>query len=174
VSVSSESRPVESPRLSVADVQQLAAAQLSVGSRVGYTVLLVVSITMAAGVGSLWATEPSLPTRTHVAFACIVGMALTWSVFATWVLARRRVLLGTDRVLAAKIGLAFSAMATTGIVSVGYWGGVGRPAYVGGLVNSALCVVAAVLFVRARRRLETLSRRRRELERHLGSSQIGV
>jgi ABC-type antimicrobial peptide transport system permease subunit len=95
-------------------------------------------------------------------------MALTRSVFATWVLSQRRVLLGTDRVLAAKIGLAFSAMTTTGMLSVADWAGMGRSAYVGALVNGALCVVAAILLVRARRRLEALSRRRRELERHLG------
>jgi len=29
--------------------------------------------------------------------------------------------------------------------SVGYWAGMGRPAYVGALVNGALCVVAAML-----------------------------
>ena len=161
---SSPSKSLESPGHSVAEMQQLAAAQLSLRSRVGYTVLLVASLTMAVAVGSLWATEPSLPARTHAAFGVIVGMALAWSVFATWVLTRRRVLLGMDRVLAAKIGMGFSALSTVGMWSVGYWSGMGRPAYVGALVNGALCVVAAMLFVRARRRLEVLVRRRRELE----------
>lgn len=165
---SSRPRSLESPRTSIADIQQLAAAQLSVRSRLGYILLLVMSLTIAAAVGSLWATEALLPARTHAAFAAIVGMALTWSVFATWVLSRRRILFGTDRVLAAKIGLAFSALATVGMFSVGYWGGVGRSAYLGALVNVGLCTVAAVLLVRARRRLEALLRRRKELERHLG------
>jgi hypothetical protein len=166
----SESQPVDTPRLSVADIQQLAAAQLSLGSRVGYALLLMASLTVATGVASLWVTEPSLPTRTSVAFACIVSMALTWSGFAAWVLTRRRVLLGTDRVLATQIALSFSACATVGMLSLGYWGGVGRPAYAAGILNSALFLIAASLFVRARHRLNMLSRRRGELERHFSSS----
>ncbi|MEO6212707.1 MAG: hypothetical protein ABIP65_03670 [Vicinamibacterales bacterium] len=165
---SSETRKIDSPRISVTDIQRLAAAQLSLPSRVGHALLLAVSLTMAAAVGSLWATEPWLPARTHIAFALIVSMGLAWAVFAAWVLARRRVLLGTDRVVAARMGLAFSAVCTLGMLAVGYWGGAGRPAYLAALVESPLCVVAAVVLVNARRRVETLSRRRMELERQLG------
>ena len=160
--------PSEPPRPSVADVQRLATTQLSVASRVGYTMLLAASLTIAAAIGSLWATEPALPMRTHLAFALIVGMAFTWVLFAAWVLTRRRALLGKDRVLSATIGLVFSAVATAGMLSAGYWGGAGRPAYLGGLVNGLLCAGAATLLVRARRQLAALSRRRWELERQLG------
>src|SRR5678815_4371066 len=97
----SDARSIDTPARSVADIQQLAAAQLSLPSRVGHTALLMVSVTMAVAVGSLWATEPSLPMRTQMAFAVIVAMSLGWTVFAMWVLTRRRVLLGTDRVVAA-------------------------------------------------------------------------
>ena len=164
----SSPEPIDSPRLSVADIQRLAAGQLSLPSRLGHALLLVASLTMTAAVGSLWATEPFLPARTHAAFALLTGIGVAWSLFAAWVLARRRLLLGRDRVVAARMGLVFSALCAVGMLAVGYWGGVGRSAYVGALVQSVLCGVAAVLLVKARRHVESLSRRRRELERQLG------
>ena len=159
-----DARSIDTPARSVADIQQLTAAHLSLPSRVGHTALLMVSVTMAVAVGSLWVTEPSLPMRTQVAFAVIVAMSLGWTAFATWVLTRRRVLLGTDRVVAATMALAFSTICTVGMVAVGYWGGVGAPAYTAALVESPLAVVAAILLVRARQRVSVLMRRRRELE----------
>jgi hypothetical protein len=165
---SSEFHAPDSQRVSIADIQRLAAGELSLPSRFGHALLLVVSLTMAVAVGSLWATEPSLPMRTQIAFALIVSAALAWSVFATWVLVRRRVLFGSDRVVAATMGLAFSALFTAGMLAVGYWGGFGRPAYAGALVESLFCGVAGVLLVNARRRVAGLSRRRKELERQLG------
>ncbi len=163
---------IESPRVSIAEIQHLAADQLSLRSRIGHTLVLVVSLTMAVGVGSLWVTEPSLPLRAHVAFAMIVSMALTWSGFATWILFRRRVLLGTDRVIAARIGVAFSGLATVAMLALGYWGGAGRPAYLAGLINGGLFLCAMVLLVRAQRRLAALVLRRRELEQHLKSERV--
>jgi hypothetical protein len=106
--------------------------------------------------------------RTHVAFALIVSVALAWVVFASWVLARRRVLFGSDRVVAATMGLAFSALFTAGMLAAGYWAGFGRPAYAGALVESLFCGAAGLLLVNARQRVATLSRRRQELERQLG------
>ena len=159
--------PSQSPKPSMTEVQRLATSQLSMASRVRYTVLLAASLTIAVAIGSLWVTEPALPVRTHIAFALIVGMALTWVLFAAWVLTRRCALLGRDRVLSATIGLVFSAVATAGMLSFGYWGGAGRPAYLGAVVNGALCAGAAMLLGRARRQLEALSRRRRELEHRL-------
>jgi hypothetical protein len=161
---SSDIRSIDSPKVTVADIQQFAAAQLSLPSRMGHVALLVVSLTMAVAVGSLWATEPSLATRTRIAFAVLVSLNLGWAVFATWVLARRRVLLGTDRVVAATMALGFSTVCAAGMLAVGYWGGVGTPAYTAALVESPLCIVAAMLLVRARRRVDALRRRQRELE----------
>lgn len=156
------------PALTVADIQRLAAQHLSLPSRIGHVLLLVVSLTMAAAIGSLWLTEPSLPVRTHVAFALIVTASLAWAGFAVWVLTERRVLFGLDRVIAARMALGFSLTCAVGMMAAGYWGGAGTPAYVGAALESPLCVVAAVLLVRARRRVEALSRRRRELEARLG------
>lgn len=158
---------IDSPRPSVAEIQRLAAAELSRPSRVGHVALLVVSVMMAATIGSLWATEPSLPQRTHLAFAIIVGAALAWAIFALWVLARRRPLFGADRVLAAKMGLTFSTVGAVGMGALGCWGGLGRSAYLGALVQAALCGVALVLLVRAQRHVAALARRRQEIEGQL-------
>ncbi len=163
-SLSQSQQPIDAPRPSVADIQRLAAAHLSLPSRMGHVLLLVMSLIMAAAIGSLWATEPSLPLRTHVAFALIVSIALAWAIFSAWVLARRRVLFGADRVLAARMGLTFSALGAVGMAALGYWGEFGRGAYLGALVQSVLCGVAVVLLVRARRRVEALARRRRQIE----------
>ena len=152
------------PRPSVAEMQRLVSAQLSQPSRLGHVLLLSVSLLVATAIGSLWATEPSLPPRTHVAFAAIVGIAVAWAVFSGWVLARRRVLFGADRVLAAKMGLTFSLLGAVGMAALGYWGGLGRGAYLGALGQALLCGLAAVLLIRARRHVDALSRRRRELE----------
>jgi len=171
--VTFQTEPIDSPRLPVCGSQRLTAARLSVPSGAGRTLLLVVSLTMAAAIGSLWATEPFLPARTHAAFGVVVSIALAWSVFAVWVLARRRVLFGRDRVVASGMGLGFAALCTAGMLAVGYWGGVGQPAYVAALVETLLCGVAAVLLVRARRRVAALSSRRRELERQMGDPYLG-
>jgi hypothetical protein len=162
-----QSRPIESPRPSVADIQRLAAAQLSLPSRLGHVLLLMLSSIVAAAVGSLWATEPGLPMRTHIAFALIVSIAVAWATFSLWVLARRRVLFGADRVLAAARGMTFSALGAAGMGALAYLGEVGRGAYLGALVQIVICAVAVVLFIRARRRVAALSRRRQEVEEQL-------
>lgn len=59
---------------------------------------------MTAVTGSLWATEASLPLRTHIAFAGIVVIGAAWMGVAVYVLTRRRPLYAADRVLAT--GLA--------------------------------------------------------------------
>ena len=161
--------PFDVPRVSAADIQRLAAAELSLPSRIGHLVLLGVSLLMAIGVGSLWATEPSLPPRTHVAFALIVGVAIAWVFFALWVLARRRVLFGSDRVLAATMGLVFSSAGAVGMAALGYSGAAGPGAYAGAAMHLALAGVALVMLSKARRRVEALSRRRRELEAQLAN-----
>jgi hypothetical protein len=139
----------------------------------GHVLLLVMSLMVAAAIGSLWATEPSLPPRTHAAFALIVTAAMAWAIFSAWVLARRRVLLGTDRVLAARMGLTFSALGAVGMGALGYWGEAGRGAYFAALMQVALCGLAGVLLLRARRRAEALVRRRRQIEQELANVRRG-
>src|SRR5690349_8388004 len=164
--------PVDPSPASVGDMQRLVSAQLSLPSRLGHVSLLIVSLMMAAGIGSLWATEPALPPRTQLGFALIVAGSIAWAMFATWVLARRRILFGADRVVAATMGLVFSTIGATGMMALGYWGGVGRGAYAGAVMHGALSGMAALLLVKARRRVEVLSRRRQELDHRLATRGI--
>lgn len=140
---------------------------MSLPSRLGHSLLLVVSLTVAAGVASLWATEPALPARVHAGFAAIVGIALAWAAFAAWVLARRRVLFGADRVLAAGMATVFTAAGALGFAAIGFAGYGGRAAFVGAGVHGALCVLSGVLLRRARRHVAALRQRQRELETEL-------
>ena len=153
------------PPLSIADVQRMTSDQLSLPSRVGYSALLVASLTMTAVVGSLLATEPVLPGRTRVAFFVMVGISLGWATFAAWVLSNRRVMFGRDRLIAARMALTFCVLSTLVMLGVGALGGGGRAAYGAAAAETVLCVVAAVLLIRARRSVERLSVRKQQLER---------
>lgn len=160
------------PQLSIAAVQRLTSDRLSLPYRVGYSALLVASLTMTAVVGSLLATEPVLPGRTRVAFFVMIGISLGWATFAAWVLSTRRVLFGRDRVIAARMALAFCLLSTFVMLGVGALGGGGRAAYGAAGAETVLCVVAAVVLIRARRHVERLSVRKRQLERAI-RPQIG-
>jgi hypothetical protein len=94
----------------------LIAREVSLLSRIKYTVLLIAGGGMAALVGALWATEPELPLRTHLSFAAIVLVGLGWAGLAGWVLSKRRPLFALDRVIAASIALAASLIFTLGSV----------------------------------------------------------
>lgn len=149
---------------SVADIKKLAAAELSLPSRRRYVLLLFVAVTMAILVTSLIATEPALPPRTQAAFAVMLAMALVWAGFAGWVLSARRALFGRDRVIAARLGLTFSALSAGLMMAAGMWAGGGRPLVVGGFVQLALCLPAYWMLIRAKQRLHALLARKRELE----------
>jgi hypothetical protein len=154
----------DQPRPSVSDIQQLAAGHLSMPSRLWHTVLVVASLSMATAIVSLWTTEPHVPPRLHAAFAAIVAVALTWAGFGVWVLVRRRVLFGRDRVLAGWLAVAFTTISAVGLLLAGAIGGFGTPAYVGAAGHSVLCAAAIWLLVSGRRRVRALSERRRKLE----------
>src|SRR5690606_21414194 len=87
-------------RPSAEDVRRRLAAELALPSRLGHTLLVLAGLAVATTVGSLLATEPSLPARTRIAFAAIVAAGLAWAALAGWVLARRRVLFASHRVIA--------------------------------------------------------------------------
>jgi hypothetical protein len=164
-----ESSRAEAPRPSAAEIRRLLATELSLASRLGYTALLLVSIAGAGITGALLLTEPGLPARTQIALAILVGIAVSWAVFATWVLTRRRVLLAGPRVVASRMAVVFTTVFTLGAWALGQWGGTGRTWYSAVAVGLAMLAVAAVLLVQARRRFDDLSRRRVALERQLGS-----
>lgn len=148
-------------------VSALLDEELSTRSRVGHVLLLLAAATMSAVVGSLWVTEPALPARTAAAFAVMTGMGLCWVAYAAWVLTSRRVLLGWQRVVAARMAALFSAVALGGALAVGWLAGI-PAAWPAALVFAAMLALAVVLLVRAERHCAQLCRRRAELAQRLG------
>lgn len=137
--------------------------ELSAGARVRHVALLLVSLLMAVGLVSLWATEPSLPPRTHAAFGAMTAIALAWTTLAARVLTARRVLYAKHRVVAARMAVSFTGIFVAGAlmiaVSTGAAGG-----YAAAGMGIVLLVAAVALLVRADRALAALVARRAELE----------
>jgi hypothetical protein len=150
-----------------ADLRRLAAAELSLPSRLGYVALLLAALTMTAIVGALWLTEPRLPLRTTVAFAVFIAIGLSWAAFAVWVLTHRRVLLAGHRIIAGRLAVLFSAVFVVGALAVSF--ATGRPQ---GFLAAGLGLLmtggALVMLVRAHRAFACLLERRNALGRELG------
>lgn len=104
--------------LNVNDMQQRVAAAVAMPSRIGYTLLMIAGAGMAAVTGSLAATEPSLPARTVIALSALALVGVLWTAFATWVLARRRVLLAEHRIIASRLAVAVCLLFTVGTVAL--------------------------------------------------------
>jgi hypothetical protein len=158
---------VSPPRASTVAAHALVRAELSARSRYGHVLLLLGAAFMTTLIAALWITESELPLRTHVAFGVLTLMGACWVAYATWVLTSKTVLLGRHRVVAASMGVLFTAVFLIGAALVGAATGhaAARPATVTGGV---MLVVAATLFVRARRHVARLLERRQALERQLG------
>lgn len=148
-------------------LRALADAELSVPARFAHVALLLVSSAFAVSLGALWATEPSLPTRTHAAFGVLLAIAGSWSVYSAWVLTQRRVLLAQHRVVAGRMAVTFTATFALGAAFIGV--STGRPAALAAAgLGVVMFAVALVLLSRARRRFAVLAARRTALERELG------
>lgn len=156
-------------KASAADLQRLADTELSLKSRLGYVVLLLVSLMMSGAVGSLWATEPLLPARTQIAFAAMVLIGLSWSGFALWVLNSRRILLARHSIIAGRMSVMFTSVYLCGALAVGYAKG-GGGAFAGAGVGAAMLIAAVVVLRRAHRKFSELAARRQMLARQLGVS----
>lgn len=157
------------PPASAAALKQLVDAELSMPSRLGYVALLLAALTMTAVVGTLWATEPSLPLRAQVAFGVMVAIGASWVVFALWVLTHRRILLARHQIVAGRMAVTFTAVFMLGSLAVGY--ATGRPeAYKAAAVGVLMLGLAVVALVRAHRAVGRLVSRRDVLERELGRS----
>lgn len=148
-------------------VRRLLSAELSTASRLGYVALGLVAAIMTAIVGSLWATEPSLPLRTQVGFAVMVGIGLSWVGFAIWVLTHRRPLLADHRIVAGRMAVTFTSLFVVGAVIVGLTAGGSAP-YAAAALGGVMLGVAIVLLARAHRASRRLRERRAALERELG------
>ncbi|MEO7522051.1 MAG: alpha/beta fold hydrolase [Gemmatimonas sp.] len=157
----------EPPRPSAAEMQRLIAGKLTGPSRVGHVALLFASLVGAGAAAALLLTEPSLPQRTQVALTLAMLIGLSWTAFSIWVLLRRGVLFGKQRVVAARMAVAFTALFTLEAWAVGQFGPGGRPWYGAMALGAAMLGVAIAMLMRARRHVAGLARRRAELERQL-------
>jgi hypothetical protein len=154
---------------SAASAHALLNAELSTAARLGHVALLLGGAGMAIAIGSLWATEPSLPLRTHLAFGAMTLIGVAWAVYATWVLTTRRVLLGRHRVVAGRMAVTFAGVLVAGSLLVAAT--TGHPAgYAAAGPGVVMLGVAAWLLARARREVVRLTARRTELERALGGA----
>ena len=167
----SPSRPEDSPKPSAAEIRTLVSAELGRAAGLRHVALLLGALTVAGLNMALLLTEPGLPLQARSArailFALMVVIGSCLSVFSMWFLIRRGILLGVERVLAARLAATFTTVFTVGAWAVGRWGPTGRPGYVLMAAGLAMMAVAAVLVLNTRRRLEELKRRRAVLERTL-------
>jgi hypothetical protein len=157
------------PPASAAALKQLVDVELSMPSRLGYVALLLAALTMTGVIGTLWATEPSLPLRAQVAFGVMVAIGASWVVFALWVLTHRRILLARHQIVAGRMAVTFTSVFMLGSLAVGY--ATGRPeAYKAATVGVLMLGLAVLALVRAHRAFGRLVSRRDVLERELGRS----
>ncbi len=135
---------------------------LSLRRRIGNVVALLGGLGGALFIGLLWATEPVLPGRTHLAFGALVALGLTWAGYGAWALTRRTPLFALDRVIAAWLAVAATGLLTAGTAVVaaarGTWAGAA-----GVVVAVTLVVLAVAVLLRARADRAALLRRKREL-----------
>jgi hypothetical protein len=149
------------------EVRRLLASELSLASRLGYTALALASASVAGVTGALLMTEPGLPARTQAALGAVTLIGLAWTVFAVWVLSRRRVLFAGHRVVASTMAVTFTAAYALGALALALGGGFGRPAFAAAGLGGLMLAVAVALLVRAVRARRALEDRRAELERQL-------
>ena len=92
----------DTPKPSVDEIRTLVAAELGRASGPRHVALLLGALSATGLIVALLATEPALPPRAKIAFTVMVAIGLSWSTFAAWVLARRGVLFGKERLIAAR------------------------------------------------------------------------
>jgi hypothetical protein len=154
---------------SLAAARQLADAELSVPSRLRHVALLLAALGMTVVVVSLWATEPALPLRTHVALGVMTVVGLSWSALAIWVLASRRVLFARHRIVAGRLAVTFTAVFTVGASAMAAT--TGEAAACAAAATGTVMVTVAVIFLRRAHRMSArLMARRDVLERELAGS----
>jgi hypothetical protein len=164
-------RPGSGP--SSAEVRLRLASELRLPSRLGFTALLLAGMASAALACALLLTEPGLPAGTRVAFVVMALIGTAWAGFATWVLARRRVLFASHRVVAARMSVVFTATFTGGAFLLTLQEGRQAGGLAAAAVGAAMLTIAIILLWRARRRVDELIRRRRELELLLEDAEAG-
>lgn len=138
--------------------RRLVASELAPPSRIAHGALLGVASAMTLTILSLLLTEPALPARTTAALIGLTMIGLAWSGYALWVLARRHVLYGAQRVVAGWIALGAATVFSIGGLAVGVWGA--HPAgLVAGISGIPVAAAAALMLSHARRRVTMLADR---------------
>jgi len=156
---------------SLMSIHELVKGETSMKRRMGYVALLLAAAAMTTVIVALWATEPALPLRTHIAFGAMSVIGLSWIALAGWALTTRRVLFARDRVIAGRMAVTFTAVFALGALAMLI--ATGSAAAAGALGTGVVMVwVAAAVLRRARRRFAALGARRAELERELGSASV--
>jgi hypothetical protein len=153
-----------SATLTVEQAQEMVRRELSTPKRLGYLLLLMMTLVAACLISTLWITEPApLPLRTHVAFGLLTFINLAWSVLFGWIVTRRKVLFAQHRVIAGWIALAFCALfLIVGLVVAAIRMNTTALAFVG-VVGMCQLLLAIVVLKRAHLRRRELLARRDEL-----------
>lgn len=136
---------------SLANARSLVAQHASPVPPTRLTALLVTSAGGGLFLASVWATEPeALPIRTRVAFALCLVIAFSWSAFAVHGLVRRRRLLVHQRVVAATMGIVFSAAFTALGLAVTLTQGKAGQSILVGATGATFVAIACLALLRAR------------------------
>jgi nitrate reductase gamma subunit len=152
------------PPAAAAALERMTDAELSVPSRLGHVALLLSALTMTGVVGTLWATEPALPLRVHIAFAVIVAIGVSWVAFAIWVLTHRRILFARHRIVSGRMAVTFTSVFVVAMLVLGYTTGRSEP-YSAAAFGVVMLGGAITMLVRAHRSYARLAERRNALAR---------
>ena len=157
-------RPLETSGLTVEQVQAMARRELSMPTRIGYLLLLMLTLMGAGLISTLWITEPEpLPLRTQVAFGLLVTINLAWSALFSWVLTQRKVLFAIHNVIAGWMAVAFCSVFLLAGLAIGLMRMNTTALILVGVVGSVQLFAAIILLKRSRRRRRELLARRDEL-----------
>jgi membrane associated rhomboid family serine protease len=154
-------RQIETAGLTVEQVQEMARRELSMTTRIGYLLLLMITLMGAGLISILWLTEPGpLPLRTQVAFGLLVAINLSWSMLFGWVLTRRKVLFAIHKVIAGWMAVVFCSVFLLFGLAIGILRMNPTMMIIVGVVGAVQLLVAIMMLNRGqRRRRELLARR---------------
>jgi hypothetical protein len=140
-------------------VRNLAGSELSLKSRLGYVVLLLVASGMTVVILSLWLTEGDLPRRTQLAFGVMSLIGVSWTVFSVWALAARRPLFARDRVIAGSMAVIFTSLFLVGAMAAVILANNAASYVVLGTAVAMLAIAVWILLGARRRFADLLARR---------------
>jgi hypothetical protein len=164
-------KPTYPATLTIEAAQEMVRRELSTPKRLGYLMLLMLTLAAACLIGTLWITEPApLPLRTNVAFGLLTSINLAWSGLFGWIVTRRKILFAQHRVIAGWMALAFCALfLIVGVVIAAIRMNTTALAFVG-VMGTCQLLLASLVLKRARDRQRQLLIRRDELNAILHQS----